>query len=252
MTINIPKQTHRVYMERSLVIGQDRYEAGQIYTVDAERFNRLTTPNEDEKTPAASKVYFPSLDAIEQSVDYAVDTYKKQRDDLKNHPRFDDAPSMRTYELQQLRKELDKQVAELRDRYEIEIQAIQRETADKMYTLQASEDTSYLNVASTQLQFGNPVTTLQSLLLKADQVDEAGKLAILQSFSDIADKAKSHKHYSYYKIDIEKKLDELYEIASNVPTIRENERRLQQLDELYKHKSGVDSSYRMLNITEKV
>lgn len=251
MTVTIPKQTHKVYMERSLAIGQDRYDAGHIYTVDAERFNRLTKPDEEGKTPAACKVDFPSLDAIEQSIDYTVDSYKKQRDDLKNHPRFDDAPSMRTYELQQLRKGLDRQVTELRDKYEIEVQALQRETADKMYTLQASEDTAYLNVASTQLQFGNPVTTLQSLLLKADQVDEAGKLAILQAFSDIADKAKSHKHYSYYKAEIEKKLDDLYEKASNVPTIKENERRLQQLDELYKYKSGVDSSYRMLNIIEK-
>ncbi|ENQ3077970.1 hypothetical protein ACEOWG_001143 [Bacillus cereus] len=251
MTVTIPKQTHKVYMERSLAIGQDRYDAGNIYTVDVERFNSLTTPNEEGKTPAACKVDFPSLDAIEQSIDYAVDAYKKQRDDLKNHPRFDDAPSMRTYELQQLRKGLDKQVAEMKEKYEIEVQALQRETADKMYTLQASEDTAYLDIATTQLQFGNPVTTLQSLLFKAEQADESGKLAILQAFSGIAEKAKAHTYYSYYKAEIEKKLDDLYEKASNVPTIRENERRLQQLDELYKHKSGVDSSYRMLNIIEK-
>ncbi|MDZ5609281.1 hypothetical protein U2I54_19995 [Bacillus pseudomycoides] len=251
MAVTIPKQTYKVYMERTLAVGQDRYEAEHIYNVDSEIFKELTTSDEEGKTPAACKVDFPSLDAIEQSIDYAVDAYKKQREELKAHPKYDDAPSLRTHELQELRKGLDKQVAEMKEKYEIEIQALQREVADKMYTLQASEDTAYLNVASTQLQFGNPVTTLQSLLLKADQVDEAGKLAILQSFSDIANKAQSHKHYSYYKAEIEKKLGDLYEKASNVPTIRENERRLQQLDELYKHKSGVDSSYRMLNIIEK-
>ncbi|HDR3895214.1 hypothetical protein [Bacillus sp. FSL W7-1334] len=251
MKVTIPKQTNKVYMEQTLAVGQDHYEEGRVYNVDSETFNRLTVPEEEGKSPAACKVDFPSLDAIEQSIDYAVDTYKKQRDDLKNHPRFDDAPSMRTYELQKLSAELDKQITEMKEKYEIEIQALQREVADEMYTLQASEDTAYLNVASTQLQFGNPVTTLQSLLLKADQVDEAGKLAILQAFSDIADKAKSHKHYSYYKAEIERKLDELYQKASDVPTLKVNERRLRQLDELYKNKSGVDSSYRMLKIIEK-
>ncbi|MES5940690.1 MULTISPECIES: hypothetical protein [unclassified Bacillus cereus group] len=251
MTVTIPKQTHKVYMEQSLVIGQNRYEAGHIYNVDSEIFNGLTKSDEDGKTPAACKVDFPSLDAMEQSIDYAVDTYKKQREELKSHPKYDDAPSLRTHELQALRKGLDKQVAEMKEKYEIEIQALQCEVADKMYTLQASEDTAYLDVATTQLQFGNPVTTLQSLLLKADQADEAGKLAILQAFSGIADKVKSHKHYSYYEASIEKKLSELYEKASNVPTIRENERRLQQLDVLNENKSSVGASYRMMKIVEK-
>ncbi|MEH7457953.1 hypothetical protein V7183_12125 [Bacillus sp. JJ1127] len=250
MTINIPKQTHKVYMERDYSVSGNRYEEGRIYTVDKDVFQKLTE-SQDGRAAAASKCDFPSLDVIEQMVDAAVRIYERKRDELAAHPKYDDAPSLRVHELQELRKELDGQVSKLVDKYDIEMQVLQREVAEKMYTLQASQDTAYLDIATTQLQFGNPITTLQSLLFKAEQADEAGKLAILQAFSGIADKAKSHNHYSYYKADIEKKLNDLYEKASDVPTIRENERRLQQLTELSNMKDQIDLPYQQLAVFEK-
>lgn len=166
------------------LLGEDGGKsAGSIHEYSAHEANRLV-----EKGKAV-KVDYPKLKSYETEINSLVKRYKEQRDALKENPRYADNEAERQYQLQELRRKLDENVAAQRDDYAVELEATYREQAAKAFQFRPDEEgVKFADAVSLQLDLGIGQDVADMLRVSIASATDAEKVGLLTQWSKLSKK----------------------------------------------------------------
>lgn len=245
----------KVYITKEKVaVGNSRYEKGYVYAVPADVKEQLVAEGK------AQLIDYPRLDAVELAIERAVNDFKAGKQRLEQAKQYNDAESLRQYEIEKLEAKLDADIAKLKADYLLEIDSLQKELSQKAlqasYKLDASA-VDFMNMAITQLSFFNGNDTnkvdtvidrLHLLALKVNAMDDAQKLTVLSKFGELQQVVNQHANGSK---EAERILEEIYGTVNGVSASATIDNQLRQLSAIKKHYAGsVDAPYRTYKIVK--
>jgi hypothetical protein len=151
-------------------------EAGHIYEYsDAEAASILAEG-------LGVKVDFPTVQGYSREINNLVANYRMQRDHLATTDRYRDNESERTYQMQKLKLDLDKAVAEKKEAYAVELEALYRQNAAAAFEVKIDEGAkSFVDAVKTQFSLGANTDDLADMLvarLKSATPEEKAALSL--------------------------------------------------------------------------
>ncbi|MBD7939542.1 hypothetical protein H9655_21090 [Cytobacillus sp. Sa5YUA1] len=137
----------------------------------------------------AVKVDYPKLKSYETEINSLVKRYKEQRDALKENPRYADNEAEREYQLQELRRKLDEDVAAQREDYAVELEATYREAATKAFSFETSEEgVKFADAVSLRLDLGIGQDVADMLKVAIASASDAEKVGLLTQWPKLSQK----------------------------------------------------------------
>ncbi|MEK5426960.1 hypothetical protein [Cytobacillus sp. FSL R7-0680] len=152
----------------------------------------------------AVKVDYPKLKSYETEINSLMKRYKEQRDALKENPRYADNDAERQYQLQELRRKLDEDVATQRDDYAVELEATYREAAAKAFQFRPDEEgVKFADAVSLQLDLGIGQDVADMLKVAIASASDAEKVGLLTQWSKLSQKLEENGVNRWAVQDIE-------------------------------------------------
>jgi hypothetical protein len=231
----------KVFVTKKATIGDNRYEPGFVYSVDKDIKELLISGGN------AEEVNFPRLDAIELAIARTVDEFKQNKKRLETAKQYADAESLRQYEIEKLEQKLDEDVAKLKSDYMLELEAMQKELAEKALQVSYQQDANtvdFINMAIVQLSYSeNVVDSLELLAVKVNAMTDDQKLTVLSKFAELK---QAVDKYANGNEDAKRVLDEIYKSVKSANKTAEIDGKLRQLQAIKKYYAqGVDAPYRI-------
>lgn len=238
---------NKVYITEKVELNGNTMHEGGIYTVSPEDKQKLIEKG------VAEEVQFNSLDAIQLSISRTVEEYKKVRDVIKKASRYNDAESLREYELQQLREKLDADIETLRREYMVELKAVEKEIAQKALQVNYETDKNveaFLNAELTKLSYtDNVVRDLELLAIKINAIDEDKKPTVLANYAKIKNAVKDYNGQD--KERVKTLLADIYNAVKSANKSAEYDRKLLHLKAVKQNASSIDLPYKVLRMAEE-
>jgi hypothetical protein len=184
----IPKKSSKHYVKQQFKDVDNVYKEGVIY--------ELTPEQAEHYSDRIESVSFPALDGIEQQISTEIDAYKKQREQLKTSSRYDSNEAERSFQLQQLRTELDEKISELSGEYQEAVELTKASLAKASTKLDVKPETQQkaddmLSVLTTQLSFStNQGDVLALFEQQIKHIDDDIKAALFVKFGSVLPVAK--------------------------------------------------------------
>ncbi|MEK5104175.1 hypothetical protein MKX83_19630 [Cytobacillus sp. FSL M8-0252] len=152
----------------------------------------------------AVKVDFSKLKSYETEINSLMKRYKEQCDALKGNPRYADNESEREFQLKELRRKLDEEVATQREDYAVELEATYREAATKAFSFETSEEgVKFAEAVSLQLDLGIGQDVAEMLKVAIASATDAEKVGLLTQWSKLSQKLEENGVNSITIQDIE-------------------------------------------------
>lgn len=179
----IPAKSSRYFIKQQFSDGGTTFRDGYIYSLIPEQAETFAV--------SAEHVSFPAIEKIEIDIDSAVDQYKQQRDEIRSSRRFEQNEPERSYQLQQLRSNLDEKISQLSVKYGETAQLIKADLAKKSAQIEIKEAarqraSEIIDMATVQLSYSsNQVDVLDLLQVQIKQQDEDTRTAIGLQFAKL-------------------------------------------------------------------
>lgn len=239
----IPKKTDLYYVINDAELNGNRIEADTIRQLSNEEASSLGAKVEP--------VQFSRLAKIEQDIDHKVSHFKKQYAEIESSPRFVDAPSMREYELEQLRSQLDTDIQQLREKYDEEARLYSKEMAKKSLEVpKVSEDEKEqasfaVGAAEVMAASGDAATALRLLSAQLDEMTDGQRTEVAKRFGTLRSVIDPNNR------NAQQLLSEVYAKASeSLKSVQEFRKHSRQLEILQRDYSPT-SSYGLLKRRHK-
>jgi hypothetical protein len=184
----------KMFMLEEGKLGEGTLAQGYVYAMPEATINGTPNPNRyvADKLVAEGKavvVDFPRMDTIELSVERAVNDFKQAEQRLKESQRYRTNEAEREYQLEQLATKLEKDVKKLVDDYGLEMQATQKELAQKAVkaTFKPNEEiASFIDTELVQLSYSpNVADDLELFAVKVNALTDEEKSTVLHNFGKI-------------------------------------------------------------------
>jgi hypothetical protein len=173
----------KVFMLAEDTSGESTLAQGYVYPLPQVDRERLINQGK------AVLVDFPRLDSIELSVQRAVNEFKTAEQRLIESQRYRTNEAEREYQLEQLNLKLDADVKKLVADYELELQATQKELAQKAVqaTFKPNETISnFIDTELVQLSYSpNVAEDLELFAVKVNSLTDEEKATVLHNFGKI-------------------------------------------------------------------
>jgi hypothetical protein len=222
----------KFFMESTVEHQNQRFEAGNVYTADQQTTEMLI------KNGQAVPVQFPALDAVEYSVNTLLEKYKRDYENVKNHPRYAANEPERQYQLSLLDEQLENDMAALREKYYTELKTLEAETARKALEIEMPNDekvNSFVDMTVSDITHRDDlVTTLELLEMKVNAFTDEQKVSLLRRFGDISAAAKEKATISN-KDRVNRILSDIYDGLKKANKVSSVDATLKQLRAMRKY-----------------
>lgn len=174
---------NKIYMLNEATQGENSLTQGYVYTVPQADKERLISEGK------AVEVNFPRVDALELSVQRAVNEFREAEKRIKTSPRYNDMESEREYQLEQLELKLDSDIKALENEFKLELEATQKELAQQAVanTFKPSETVNnFIDTELVQLGFSEDVEgDLELFAVKVNAMSDEDKATVLHNYGKI-------------------------------------------------------------------
>lgn len=222
------------------------YHANGIYEIPKEQeFLKQRYIEEGKAVP----LDFPKLETFEYTIGSLMERYNKDKEHFEKSPRYNDMPSERVYQLEQLEERLEADVAKTVEDYKLEISVLEKEIAQEAVktTFKKDEQTEqFLDNAVAQLSYsGNIEGDLELLKIKLNALSDEGKATVLGKFAEI----KQAVNNAGGNERTEAILADILKVAKQASGTGEIDLKLRQLQSLKNY--NIDTPYKMMKIARQ-
>lgn len=173
----------KVFMLAEDQSGENTLAQGYVYPLPQVDRERLIAEGK------AVVVDFPRMDAIELSVQRAVNEFKQNEQRLLESQRYRTNEAEREYQLEQLTAKLDEDVKKLVADYQLELQATEKELAQKAVkaTFKPNEEiASFIDTELVRFGFSGDIAgDLELFAVKVNALTDEEKATVLHNFGKI-------------------------------------------------------------------
>ncbi|MED3880577.1 hypothetical protein [Priestia megaterium] len=237
---------NKLFFTEEAVNGNSKYQQNGIYEISEDQeFLKQRYIAEGKAVP----LDFPKLETLEYTIGSLMDRYKKDKEHFETSPRYNDMPSERAYQLEQLEERLEADVAKTVEDYKLEIAVLEKEIAQEAVktTFKTDEQTvQFLNNAVAQLAYsGNVEGDLELLKIKLNALSDESKATVLSKFAEI----KQAVNNAGGNERTEAILTDILKLAKHASGTGEIDLKLRQLQALKGY--NIDTPYKTMKIARK-
>lgn len=114
----------------------------EVYIIAEGRIDTPDNAAELLEKGAAVPVNLAYLDNIQNEIERAVDDFRKKYDEVELSPRYDDMPSERAYQLEQLKQQLEATIEEKRQQYKERLAEYKAKAQRELLNVETVDETT--------------------------------------------------------------------------------------------------------------